>query len=377
MTTLPLGNDGIFSLFLYYKSTDVIGNLGEPVASSERRAVNLSEVENITVKVRNKYTGLTADVPYRISREAVNLIEVELPVEKQQKGEYSVTVDFDIPTERLEDKALHRRVEVTLCNVVETTRLTGREEYVVMSADVLPLVRGRQGDKGKDAEIPRFSLKKDPSNGKTYMAIGDDYLRDENGERVFLQREVANTIDYLPVIDLKPVVTDDWSKGYFYGYMESDREKFKDVFVTLSSVPEIGNWARSNYILTTPYHGMLKNGFYPYGFYTTFLPCSSQPIANSMKQEFRSYALVIRIKTFCNGRVSMRNNCDIVSIQTETDVFYDLAIPMRLHASETKLEVVTPSAPYPGQPSFVISDIKFVEITPGETFGDNVPLPLP
>lgn len=359
MNIVKKGNDAIFSVLVFSNAGVIVGTNTDPMTQG-RKAVDLTQVQNLSVKVEHLNPTREASVPFRTDEVSRNLLYVELPEAVQELGVYNVIIDFDQPNEVFTDKLQHFRIKLELCKVVETDAVTA-EYKTPLECFVVQALKGAKGDEGK---IPNFKLKKDPSNGKTYMAIGDDYLRDNDGNRVFLQREVANTIDYLPTIDLKPQTGNSWGDGYFYGYMESDVKRFRGKFVAIESASQTGNWARCGCALTPPYQGYTRDGFYNYGFLVYFDYPSKQPVYGDAVKGLKLFAYVVRIKTQGQGTITLKDNNRTVFAQTEDDIFYDVAFPFDPYGERVRLIVITPNAKEVGQPTYLISDVRFVEIDP-------------
>lgn len=359
MIKIPQGNDALFSIFVHYQASEVVATNGMLLSSAPRSAVNLREVENLAVKVLHLFTSKAVALPYSISQDRSNMLLVEFPEGEQAKGEYALIIEFDVSAPSLEDKLLHRKIQLPLCQIVDTMEL-GKLYTANIVAEVMPLVQGAKGDKG---ETPTFSLKKDPSNGKTYIAVGDDFLRDEEGNRAYIQREVTRTIDYAPAINLKPRWAGGWNDAMAYGYMESARSQLYGSYTTLTSASQIRNNNDLGNTIATPFAPPIKDGFYNYGMYAHLDYPSSQPIWEAMRSEYRLFAFVLRIETYTDGRVSMTNSADTVYLETKAHEVYDLAIPIMANSGRTRLEIITPFMEEAGRVNFFIHDARFIDIT--------------
>lgn len=110
--SLPKGNDGVFSVFVYKQAQEIHGSIGQEILRQNREALNLSEVQNLSVKAKNTFSGKMKELPYHIKNDSEhpNLLFVEFPKELQEIASFNLIIEFDIPLESLADKLLHRLV---------------------------------------------------------------------------------------------------------------------------------------------------------------------------------------------------------------------------------------------------------------------------
>lgn len=357
-TQLPLGNDGIFSVFLYYQASEVIGTTGVILNSQPRTPVDLNRVQNLAVNVRHGFTNELTDVPYKVSQDTSNLLIVEFPQEKQRKGAFNVVIEFDVHTGETSDELLHRRIELPLCTVVDTTEV-GKTVTASVVGDVLPLMRGPKGD---TPAIPRLLLKKDLSNGKSYLWFGTGWLRDEEGNRVMLQREVASTIEYSPRYEHKPSPYPSWERLQVTGYSPADMEQFHGHARPWSDATTIRNFGNMQNILPLPYEPFHRQGCVTYGLYMHF----QDNVIMEKIRAHRKINFVMRLEAPEGASVEMRgaNSSTNVSVNVAPAVITDVALPIELSGNgEWTVTVTTPDFTTSDAPNFKLWDMSFVDVT--------------
>ncbi len=142
LARIPKGNDQFFSVLITY--TNAVN--GSETIQGADTAVNLNEVQNLSVKAKHATCGDLCDVPYQIEGDQQGLMSVELPQESQQVGEYTLVVEFDLPNEKASDGLLHRLVEIPLCIVVHPEQMSNYDQPKKVRGQVAMLMRGKKGE---------------------------------------------------------------------------------------------------------------------------------------------------------------------------------------------------------------------------------------